>query len=96
MEILVTIVIVFMVTFAIFGVVNMFKQINKVDKDIKSKIEPHVGHELESQKEEEKLDVDFMRNWIQEKSGKKSPISQKRKPKTIKEWEDEFDIGGNS
>ena len=37
-----------------------------------------------------------MRNWIQEKSGKKPPISQKRKPKTIKEWEDEFDIGGNS
>ena len=96
MEILVTIVIVFMVTFAIFGVVNMFKQIKKVDMDIKSKIAPYVGHELESQKEEEKLDVDFMRNWIQEKSGKKPPISQKRKPKTIKEWEDEFDIGGNS
>lgn len=32
----------------------------------------------------------------QEKSGKKGPTSQKRKPKTIKEWEDEFDIGGNS
>ena len=95
MEILVTIVIVFMVTFAIFGVVNMFKQINKVDMDIKPKIAPYVGHELESQKEEEKLDVDFMRNWIQEKSGKK-PVSQKRKPKTTKEWEDEFDIGGNS
>jgi len=96
MEILVTIVIVFMVTFAIFGVVNMFKQINKVDMDIKPKIAPYVGHELESQKEEEKLDVDFMRNWIQEKSGKKSPISQKRKPTTINEWEDEVDIGGNS
>ena len=59
MEILVIIVIVFMVTFAIFGVVNMFKQIKKVDMDIKSKIAPYVGHELESQKEEEKLDVDF-------------------------------------
>jgi len=41
-------------------------------------------------------DIDFMYKWIQEKSGKKNPISQKRKPKTISEWEDEFDIGGNS
>ena len=59
-------------------------------------IEPHVANEFQSQKEEENGDIDFMRNWIQEKSGKKDPISQKRKPKTTKEWEDEFDIGGNS
>jgi hypothetical protein len=52
-----------------------------------------------------------MYNWIREKSGKKKPNpkqmdgiesdkpfvkTRKRKPKTIKEWEDEFDIGGNS
>ena len=60
-----------------------------------TKIEPCIGHELESQKEIEKGDINFMHNWIQEKSGKK-PVSQKRKPKTTKEWEDEFDIGGNS
>jgi len=59
-------------------------------------IEPHVANELESQKEIEKGDIDFMHKWIQEKSGKKDPVSQKRKPKTTKEWEDEFDIGGNS
>ena len=58
-------------------------------------IEPHVANEFQSQKEEENGDIDFMHNWIQEKSGKK-PVSQKRKPKTTKEWEDEFDIGGNS
>jgi uncharacterized protein YoxC len=61
-----------------------------------AKISPCVGHELESQKENEKGDINFMHNWIQEKSGKKDPVSQKRKPKTTKEWEDEFDIGGNS
>lgn len=59
-------------------------------------IEPHVANEFQSQKEEENGDTDFMRKWIQEKSGKKDPISQKRKPKSIKDWEDEFDIGGNS
>ena len=58
------------------------------------KVEPCVGHELESQKEIEKGDINFMHNWIQEKSGKK-PVSQKRKPKTTKEWEDEFDLGGH-
>ena len=42
MEILVTIVIVFMVTFAIFGVVNMFKQINKVDMDRPNHIGCHI------------------------------------------------------
>ena len=51
---------------------------------------------MEHKAEEENGDIDFMRKWIQEKSGKKDPISQKRKPKTTKEWEDEFDIGGNS
>ena len=59
-------------------------------------IEPHVANEFQSQKEEENGDIDFMRKWIQEKSGKKDPVSQKRKPKSIKDWEDEFDIGGNS
>ena len=60
------------------------------------KVPPCVGHELESQKEDETPAIDFMHNWIQEKSGKKDSVSQKRKPKTTKEWEDEFDIGGNS
>ena len=59
-------------------------------------IEPHVANEFQYQKEEENGDIDFMRKWIQEKSGKKDPVSQKRKPKSIKDWEDEFDIGGNS
>jgi hypothetical protein len=36
-----------------------------------AKIPPCVGHELESQKEIEKRDIDFMYKWIREKSGKK-------------------------
>ena len=36
-----------------------------------TKISPCVGHELESQKENDKSQADFMYNWIQEKSGKK-------------------------
>jgi len=35
-----------------------------------AKIPPCVGHELESQKEIEKRDIDFMYKWIREKSGK--------------------------
>jgi len=53
-------------------------------------------NQMEHKAEEENGDIDFMRKWIQEKSGKKDPVSQKRKPKSIKDWEDEFDIGGNS
>lgn len=34
------------------------------------KVPPCVGHELESQKENEKLDIDFMNKWIRQKSGK--------------------------
>lgn len=67
----------------------------QTDYQNEHKITPCVGHELESQKEIEKGDINFMHNWIQEKSGKKDPISQKRKPKTTKEWEDEFDLGGH-
>ena len=36
-----------------------------------AKVEPCVGHELESQKENDKDDINFMYNWIREKSGKK-------------------------
>jgi hypothetical protein len=68
----------------------------QTDYQNEHKIPPCVAHELESQKEIEKRDIDFMHKWIQEKSGKKGPVSKKRKPKTTKEWEDEFDIGGNS
>jgi hypothetical protein len=35
-----------------------------------AKIPPCVGHELESQREIEKGDINFMYNWIREKSGK--------------------------
>jgi len=63
---------------------------------IGSKPKTQTDYQREHKVEQEKGDIDFMHNWIQEKSGKKDPISQKRKPKSIKDWEDEFDIGGNS
>lgn len=73
MELILVITLVFMVTFTIFGVVDMIKQINKIDVTIDEdkKIPPCVGHELESQKENEKSEANFMYNWIREKSGKK-------------------------
>jgi hypothetical protein len=62
---------------------------------IGSKPKTQTDYQMEHKAEDETPAIDFMHNWIQEKSGKK-PVSQKRKPKTTKEWEDEFDIGGNS
>jgi hypothetical protein len=62
---------------------------------IGSKPKTQTDYQREHKVEDETPAIDFMHNWIQEKSGKK-PVSQKRKPKTTKEWEDEFDIGGNS
>jgi hypothetical protein len=63
---------------------------------IGSKPKTQTDYQREHKAEDETPAIDFMHNWIQEKSGKKDPVSQKRKPKTTKEWEDEFDIGGNS
>jgi len=62
---------------------------------IGSKPKTQTDYQMEHKAEGETPAIDFMHNWIQEKSGKK-PVSKKRKPKTTKEWEDEFDIGGNS
>ena len=78
---------------------------------IGSKPKTQTDYQNEHKAEEENGDIDFMHKWIQEKSGKKKsnpkqfdgvksdvPFvkTKKRKPKTTKEWEDEFDIGGNS
>ena len=43
----------------------------QTDYQIEHKISPCVGHELESQKENDKEDINFMYKWIREKSGKK-------------------------
>lgn len=61
---------------------------------IGSKPKTQTDYQREHKAEAETPAIDFMHNWIQEKSGKK-PTSQKRKPKTTKEWEDEFDLGGH-
>ena len=78
---------------------------------IGSKPKTQTDYQREHKAEGETPAIDFMHNWIQEKSGKKQNPKQfngikteepfvktrtKRKPKTTKEWEDEFDIGGNS
>jgi len=72
------------------------KQITEIVKqDLENKIK-QIEKNTPEINEDTKSEGDFMYNWIREKSGKKDPVSQKRKPKTTKEWEDEFDIGGNS
>jgi hypothetical protein len=78
---------------------------------IGTKPKTQTDYQREHKAEGETPAIDFMHNWIQEKSGKKQNPKQfngikteepfvktrtKRKPKTTKEWEDEFDIGGNS
>jgi hypothetical protein len=70
MELLVSVVIIFIVTFAIFGIVDMIRQINKVDIDAKPKTPAHIDNELESQKKYNVGDIDFMYKWIRQKSGK--------------------------
>jgi hypothetical protein len=67
----------------------------KEDNGIGKKPKTQTDYQKEHKAKDETPAIDFMHNWIQEKSGK-NPVSQKRKPKTTKEWEDEFDIGGNS
>jgi hypothetical protein len=42
----------------------------QTDYQNEHKIPPCVGHDLESQREIEKGDINFMYNWIREKSGK--------------------------
>jgi len=49
------------------------KRLTKTQTDYQkehTKIPPCVGHEIESQKENEKSELNFMYNWIREKSGK--------------------------
>ena len=87
------------------------KQITEIVKqDLENKIK-EIEKNTPEINEDAKSEGDFMYNWIREKSGKKKPNpkqmdgvksdvpfvkTRKRKPKTTKEWEDEFDIGGNS
>jgi hypothetical protein len=54
----------------ITGAVYPYKTSSVNDDTMGTKIPPCVGHELESQKEIEKADIDFMHKWIREKSGK--------------------------
>jgi hypothetical protein len=96
---------------------NKIKEIEKntpeinEDNGIGKKPKTQTDYQKEHKVEGETPAIDFMHNWIQEKSGKKKPNpkqmdgiesdkpfvkTRKRKPKTTKEWEDEFDIGGNS
>jgi hypothetical protein len=87
------------------------KQITEIVKqDLENKIK-QIEENTPEINEDTKSEGDFMYNWIQEKSGKKPNLKQfngikteepfvktrtKRKPKSIKDWEDKFDIGGNS
>lgn len=85
-------IVVFSIGFLVGNKQLLNKEINSTKED--KKIPPCVGHELESQRENDVLPINFMHNWIQEKSGKK-PIVKKRKPKSVKENEADFDLGGS-
>lgn len=71
------------------------KQITEIVKqDLENKIK-EIEKNTPEINEDTKSEADFMYNWIQEKSGKKDPVSKKRKPKSTNDWENEFDLGGN-
>jgi hypothetical protein len=56
------------------------------------KVPPCVGHELESQKEEKKPNP---KQFDGVKSEEPFVKTRKRKPKSVKDWEDNFDLGGH-
>jgi len=77
---------------------------------IGSKPKTQADYQIEHKAEGETPAIDFMHNWIQEKSGKKQNPKQfngikteepfvktrtKRKPKSVKENENDFDLGGS-
>jgi hypothetical protein len=82
-------------TSSVYPILNPTSSVNNDTMGtIGSKPKTQTDYQMEHKAEGETPAIDFMHNWIQEKSGKK-PVSQKRKPKTTKEWEDEFDLGGH-
>jgi hypothetical protein len=80
------------------------------DSGIGKKPKTQADYQREHKAEGETPAIDFMHNWIQEKSGKKQNPKQfngikteepfvktqtKRKPKSVKENENDFDLGGS-
>ena len=57
------------------------------------KVPPCVGHELESQKEEKKSNPKQFDGVKSDEPFVKTRT--KRKPTTVSDWEDNFDLGGN-
>jgi hypothetical protein len=57
------------------------------------KVPPCVGHELESQKEEKKSNPKQFDGVKSEEPFVKTRT--KRKPTTLSDWEDNYDLGGN-
>jgi hypothetical protein len=57
------------------------------------KVPPCVGHELESQKEEKKPNPKQFDGVKSDEPFVKTRT--KRKPKSVKDWEDQFDLGGH-
>jgi hypothetical protein len=76
------------------------ERLSKLEKDAvkvtfigeSKKVPPCVGHELESQKEEKKSNP---KQFDGVKSEEPFVKTRKRKPKSVKDWEDNFDLGGH-
>jgi hypothetical protein len=90
MEMLIILGFVIFAVFSIFGAISMFKQINKLPNmgTLGSKPKTQTDYVNEHKKPNPK-----QFNGI--KTEEPFVKTRKRKPKTTKEWEDEFDLGGH-
>jgi hypothetical protein len=90
MEILIILGFVVFAVFSIFGVISMLKQINRlpVMGTIGSKPKTQTDYAREHSKEFEVEVKNVIISTLKEKQ-------KKRKPKTVADWEDNFDLGGH-
>jgi hypothetical protein len=90
MEMLIILGFVIFAVFSIFGAISMIKQINKLPNmgTLGSKPKTQTDYANEHKKPNPK-----QFNGI--KTEEPFVKTRKRKPKTTKEWEDEFDLGGH-
>ena len=76
MEMLIILGVVVFAVFAVFGIINLMLQINRLPED------GGVKKKNPKQFDGIKSDAPFVK-------------TRKRKPKSVKDWEDEIDLGGN-
>ena len=90
MQILIILGFVIFAILSVFGAIDMFKQINKLPDmgTIGSKPKTQTDYAREHSKEFEAEVKNVIITTLKEKR-------KKRKPKTVSDWEDNFDLGGH-